>query len=61
MVMGFDVNHPQPGSTKPSYSALFAFLDKECSRGFTVVGASCAPLASLVHQPLPPITRGSPF
>ena len=24
MVMGFDINHPQPGSFKPSYAALIA-------------------------------------
>uniref|UniRef100_A0A7S2BQS4 Uncharacterized protein n=1 Tax=Haptolina brevifila TaxID=156173 RepID=A0A7S2BQS4_9EUKA len=39
MVMGFDVNHPQPGSPKPSYSALVATMDVECSKYYTVVGA----------------------
>jgi len=39
MVMGFDVNHPPPGSTKPSYSALFAFLDGDCTVPFTVIGS----------------------
>jgi len=39
MVMGFDINHPQPGSRKPSYAALVATMDVECSKYFTVVGA----------------------
>ena len=38
LVLGFDVNHPQPGSTKPSYSALVALLDDQCSAPYTVVG-----------------------
>ena len=39
MVVGFDVNHPQPGSTKPSYAALVASLDVECTQFHTVIGA----------------------
>ena len=39
MVMGFDINHPQPGSNKPSYSALVAALDIECTKFHTVVGS----------------------
>ena len=39
MVMGYDINHPQPGSTKPSYAALVAMTDTECTKAFTAVGA----------------------
>jgi len=39
MVMGFDINHPQPGSSKPSYSALVASLDQECTKYYTAIGA----------------------
>jgi eukaryotic translation initiation factor 2C len=39
MVMGFDINHPQPGSNKPSYSALVAALDIECTKFHTVIGS----------------------
>ena len=39
MVMGYDINHPQPGSRKPSYAALVAMMDTECTKTFTAVGA----------------------
>ena len=39
MVMGFDVNHPQPGSSKPSFSALVAALDQECTKYYTAIGS----------------------
>jgi len=39
MVMGFDVNHPQPGSKKPSFAALVASMDVECSKYHTAIGA----------------------
>jgi len=39
MVMGFDVNHPQPGSSKPSFCALVATLDVECTKYYTAVSA----------------------
>jgi len=39
MVMGYDINHPQPGSRKPSYAALVAMMDTECTKTHTAVGA----------------------
>ena len=39
MVMGYATSHPQPGSCAPSYSALVAALDKECTKFHTVVGS----------------------
>lgn len=58
MVMGFDVNHPQPGSPKPSYSALCATMDPECTSYFTVIGPhSSPPLPFLVSVLRPHLCR----
>jgi eukaryotic translation initiation factor 2C len=37
MVLGSDVHHPAPGSTKASYCAMVASLDKEVSSFYTAV------------------------
>jgi len=42
MIMGMDVNHPQPGSDAPSYSALCASLDREVATYHTQVWAQKA-------------------
>ena len=42
IVFGVDVNHPPPGSAKPSFSALVASMDPECARYYSVVGAQAA-------------------
>ena len=39
IVFGVDVNHPQPGSTKPSFAAICATMDQECAEYFTSVKA----------------------
>ena len=39
IVFGVDVNHSAPNSQKPSFSALLATMDKECSDYHTIVGA----------------------
>ena len=39
MVMGYATSHPHPGSCAPSYSALVAALDIECTKFHTVVGS----------------------
>jgi len=52
MVVGFDVNHPQPGSKKPSFAALVASMDVECSKYHTAIGAqkSRAEITNLVDK-----------
>jgi len=39
IVFGVDVNHASPSSTKPSYAALVATMDREGSEYFTTVNA----------------------
>ena len=39
IVFGVDVNHPQPGSNKPSFAAICATMDQECAEYFTSVKA----------------------
>ena len=42
IVFGVDVNHPPPSSSKPSFSALVATMDAECSQYYSIVGAQSA-------------------
>ena len=39
IVFGVDVNHAKPGSSKPSFAALVATMDKECASYHTIVNA----------------------
>jgi eukaryotic translation initiation factor 2C len=37
MVCGVDVHHPPPGSSRPSWAALVASMDQNCSKWHTIV------------------------
>jgi len=52
MVMGYATSHPHPGSCAPSYSALVAALDMECTKFHTVVGSqrSRVEVAEVAHD-----------